>query len=128
MEPLKTIGAVTWVDLTIPDADGIRDFYKEVIGWKTMDIHMGEYNDYCMISPEDNVVRTGVCHEKGVNTGFPAAWIMYVNVVNLDLSMEAVKKGGGEIIIGPRNMGEKSKYCVIKDPAGAYLGLFEHGE
>ena len=93
MEPVKTIGAVTWVDLTIPDADGIRDFYKEVIGWKTMDIHMGEYNDYCMISPEDNVVRTGICHEKGVNAGFPPAWIMYVNVVNLDVSMDAVKKG-----------------------------------
>jgi len=128
METEKTIGAVTWIDLTIPDADGVRDFYKEVIGWKTMEVSMGEYNDYCMISPDDNVVRTGVCHERGMNAGFPPAWIIYVNVANLDASLEEVKKGGGEVINGPRKMGEKSRYCVIKDPAGAYLGLFEHGE
>ena len=126
METEKTIGAVTWADLTIPDGEGIRDFYKHVIGWKSMDVSMGDYNDYCMISPDDNVVRTGVCHEKGVNTGFPAAWIMYVNVADLDASMEAVRQGGGEIINGPRKMGETSRYCVIKDPAGAYLGLFQH--
>ena len=126
METEKTIGAVTWADLTIPDAEGVRDFYKQVIGWKSMDVSMGEYNDYCMISPDDNVVRTGVCHERGVNAGFPAAWIMYVNVADLDASMEAVRLSGGEIVNGPRKMGETSRYCVIKDPAGAYLGLFQH--
>ncbi|MEO6132325.1 MAG: VOC family protein [Saprospiraceae bacterium] len=128
METVKTIGAFNWMDLTIQDADGIRDFYKEVVGWKTMDIPMGEYNDYCMISPDDNVVRSGVCHEQGVNAGLPPAWIIYVNVKDLDSSIHAVKNGGGEIVNGPRKMGEKERFCVIKDPAGAYLGLFEHGE
>jgi len=128
LETDKTIGAITWMDLTIPGADEVRDFYKDVIGWKSMDVSMGEYNDYCMISPDDNVVRSGVCHEQGVNAGLPSAWIMYVNVADLDASMEAVKRGGGEIVNGPRKMGEKARYCVIKDPAGAYLGLFDHGE
>ena len=50
METEKTIGGGTWMDLTIPDADGVRNFYKEVIGWESMDVSMGEYNDYCMIS------------------------------------------------------------------------------
>ena len=128
MESDKTIGAVTWIDLTIPDATRIRDFYKNVVGWKTMDVGMGDYNDYCMISPEDNVVRTGVCHAQGVNAGIPSAWIMYVNVANLDESIEQVKKGGGEVVTGPRKMGEKARYCIIRDPAGAYCGLFDHGE
>ena len=34
-----------------PEADGLRDFYKNVVGWTTMDISMGDYNDYCMVSP-----------------------------------------------------------------------------
>ena len=127
METEKTIGAVTWVDLTVPEGDQVRDFYKDVIGWKTMDVSMGEYNDYCMLS-DDDVVRTGICHQRGVNKDIPSAWIMYVNVADLDASMEAVKKGGGEIVNGPRKMGDKARYCVIKDPAGAYLGLFDHGE
>jgi uncharacterized protein len=127
METEKTVGAVTWMDLTIPDADGVRDFYKNVIGWKTMEVSMGDYNDYCMISPDDNVVRTGVCHEKGTNAGIPPAWIIYINVANLDQSIEQVIKGGGAVVHGPRKMGEKARYCIIKDPAGAFCGLFDHG-
>ena len=128
MESEKTIGAITWIDLTVPNADGVRDFYKSVVGWNTMDINMGEYNDYCMASPSDNHVWAGICHAQGVNAGMPPAWIMYINVANLDESIAAVIKGGGEVVNGPRKMGEKARYCIIKDPAGAYCGLFDHGE
>ena len=99
-----------------------------MVGWTTSDISMGDYNDYCMASPEDGVVRTGVCHNRGANAGIPAAWIMYINVANLDDSIKAVVDGGGEVVNGPRKMGEKARYCIIKDPAGAYCGLFDHGE
>lgn len=128
METEKTVGAVTWVDLTVADGDKLRDFYKDVIGWQSIDVSMGEYNDYCMLSPDDNVVRTGVCHQRGVNTDIPSAWIMYVNVADLDKSIEAVKNGGGSVVNGPRKMGDKARYCIIQDPAGAYIGLFDHGE
>ena len=128
MEVDKTIGAITWFDLTVPDADHIRNFYKQVVGWKSMDISMGEYNDYCMVSPADDKVRSGVCHARGANASIPPAWIMYINVANLDESIAEVLKGGGEVVNGPRKMGEKARYCIIKDPAGAYCGLFDHGE
>ena len=26
-------GSIAWIDLTVPDATGIRDFYKDVVGW-----------------------------------------------------------------------------------------------
>jgi predicted enzyme related to lactoylglutathione lyase len=128
MEVDKTIGAITWMDLTIPNADGIRDFYASVVGWIPMDVIMGEYNDYCMMSPSDSVVRAGVCHELGANTGIPPAWIIYINVADLDKSIDQTIKGGGQVVHGPRTMGEKARYCIIKDPAGAYCGLFDHGD
>ena len=128
MEQDKTIGAVNWMDLTSADAEGIRDFYKNVVGWKAMDISMGEYNDYCMQSPDDDVVRTGICHSRGNNASIPPAWIMYINVANLDESIAQVISGGGEVINGPRKSGEKARYCIIRDPAGAYCGLFDHGD
>jgi uncharacterized protein len=128
MEIDKAIGAISWMDLTVPQAENLRDFYREVVGWKTSEIPMGEYSDYCMISPDDNVVRSGVCHAQGANAGIPAAWIIYINVANLDQSISEVIKGGGEVVHGPRKMGEKARYCIIKDPAGAFCGLFDHGE
>jgi predicted enzyme related to lactoylglutathione lyase len=128
MEVDKTIGAISWMDLTVSDAEGLRDFYKNVVGWKTMDISMGEYNDYCMISPDDDVVRNGICHARGSNASIPPAWIMYINVASLDDSIAQVINGGGEVVNGPRKIGEKARYCIIKDPAGAYCGLFDHGQ
>lgn len=73
-------------------------------------------------------MRTGICHQRGVNQDLPASWIMYINVADLDASLEAVTKGGGEVVNGPRKMGDRTRYCIIKDPAGAFVGLFDHGE
>ncbi len=128
MEADKTVGAITWMDLTIVDAEGVRDFYKQVVGWETTDISMGEYNDYCMSSPEDQKVRSGICHHRGSNQGIPPMWIMYINVADLNVSIEAVKNGGGEVVHGPRRMGDKARFCIIRDPAGAFAGLYDHGD
>jgi len=125
MEPDKTIGAVSWMDLTIDNAESIRDFYNNVVGWKAMDVGMGEYNDFCMLSPGDNEVRTGICHARGVNAGIPPQWIIYINVADLDESLDAAIKNGGQLVNGPRKMGE-ARYCIIQDPAGAVVGLFQH--
>ena len=35
-----TVGSIGWVDLTIQDANGIRDFYQKVVGWKSSPIAM----------------------------------------------------------------------------------------
>ena len=125
MEPDSTIGAISWMDLTVENADDIRDFYKSVTGWKSMDVGMGEYNDYCMLSPGDNQVRSGICHARGVNADIPPMWILYINVANLDESLSAAIHHGGQLVSGPRNMGE-SRFCIIRDPAGAVVGLFQH--
>ena len=42
-------GTISWSDLTIPNADAVRDFYSAVAGWKSMPIDMGGYSDYCMM-------------------------------------------------------------------------------
>ena len=122
----KTIGAVGWIDLTIENAADIRDFYRDVVGWSSQDVDMGDYQDYCMVSPENGEVQTGICHSRGMNTGIPSAWMMYINVADLEKSMAACQSAGGKILDGPRQMGESGKYCFIKDPAGAVCALFEH--
>jgi predicted enzyme related to lactoylglutathione lyase len=128
MEQDKTVGAVTWMDLTVPEADQVRDFYAAVTGWTPSPVPMGGYDDYCMASPEDNTVRSGICHAQGANAGIPPAWIIYINVADLDKSMEEVTSRGGEIVHGPRAMDPAARYCIIRDPAGAYCGLFDHGD
>lgn len=42
------IGSIGWLDLTVENADAVRDFYQEVVGWTTSGVDMGGYSDYCM--------------------------------------------------------------------------------
>jgi predicted enzyme related to lactoylglutathione lyase len=118
-------GAISWIDLTVDGAEAARDFYREVIGWKSDPVSMGEYDDYCMIGAGSNAPVAGICHARGVNADLPAQWLVYITVANLDQSIAACEGAGGEIIAGPKNMGNSGRYCVVKDPAGAVAALYE---
>lgn len=118
-----TPGQITWNDLTVPDAEPVREFYESVIGWKSSAVEMGEYSDYSMVDSAGNVVA-GVCHARGENAGIPAAWLMYVTVDDLDGCVDKCRASGGAVIDGPRKTGG-ARIAVIKDPVGAVLALYE---
>ncbi|MBN1154991.1 VOC family protein [candidate division KSB1 bacterium] len=121
----QQMGKIEWVDLTVENADEIKDFYKSVIGWRETSVRMDGYKDYNMVGKEVNEGVAGICHARGLNAGLPAAWLIYIVVENLNESMTRCRQLGGEVISGPRYMGYYGRYCVIKDPAGAVAALFE---
>lgn len=118
-------GSIGWVDLTVDNAEQIKIFYEDVIGFKSAAISMGEYDDYTMLSPGNNIPYAGVCNNKGNNKGLPPYWLVYFNVPDIEKSCKKVKELRGELLFEPKVMGGYGKYCVIKDPAGAYCALFE---
>ena len=75
------VGSLSWFDLTIPNAEEVRDFYSKVIGWKSEPVPMekGKYNDFNMIAPESDLTVTGVCHAQGVNKNLPPQWLLYLH-------------------------------------------------
>ncbi len=125
-ENKKDIGKIGWIDLTVPDAEKVKEFYSKVAGWKSDPVSMGDYNDYCMIPPDADVPVAGICHAQGVNKDLPPQWMIYITVENLDQSISACKGNGGEIIVDPKKMDDKSRYCIIRDPSGAVAALYEH--
>lgn len=122
------IGSIPWMDLTIENAEDVKDFYSKVIGWKAEPVSMGEYNDFNMISPTDNKVKTGICHARGSNAELPPQWLIYITVEDVDKSADACVKNGGSVISGPRELGGYGRFCVIKDPAGAVCALYTPAE
>lgn len=122
---MPELGTIGWVDLTVPDAEGVRDFYRDVVGWTPTDVAMGSYNDYAMVPPGAENAIAGVCHARGENAALPSQWLIYVYVENLDRSIAACQSRGGAVVAGPKSAGESGRYCVVRDPAGAHLGLFE---
>jgi len=119
------IGTIGWTDLTVPDADTLRDFYTSVTGWTSEPCEMGGYADYVMMSPATGQPVAGVCHARGTNAGIPPVWLIYITVEKLEVSMNRCVELGGKILVPPKAAGP-GRYCVIQDPAGACAGLFEH--
>jgi predicted enzyme related to lactoylglutathione lyase len=114
-------GMFVHLDLTVPDAPGMRDFYAAVIGWKPEPLQ----GDWIMLAPDGTPV-TGICHARGENADLPPQWLAYIAVDDLDASLAAARERGGEVVAGPKGEGESS-YAVIRDPEGAVLALIGRG-
>jgi predicted enzyme related to lactoylglutathione lyase len=116
-------GSIGWVDLTVPDAPKLRDFYAKVAGWRPQALKMDGYEDFSMLA-ESGDAAAGVCHARGANEALPPVWLIYIVVENVDESLEHCRKLGGKVIAPVRAAGG-SRYAVIQDPAGACCALWE---
>lgn len=124
MSERPAIGSIGWIDLTVPNAPEIRDFYQHVVGWKAEPVEMGgDYADFAM-GPQDGGPCAGVCHALGPNADMPAAWIIYIVVADIEASVGQCREHGGELVTEIKSMGE-ARYCVIRDPAGAIAALYQ---
>ncbi|MFT6871403.1 MAG: putative enzyme related to lactoylglutathione lyase [Roseivirga sp.] len=116
-------GTIGWIDLTVSNAENVKDFCAEVTGWKPEPVSMGDYNDYNMTA--NGEPKAGVCHKKGSNKDIPSQWMIYINAGNLDQSVAAVTENGGKLLSEIKSMGAYGRTCYIEDPAGAVCALFE---
>lgn len=119
-------GAVISTDLTVANADEVLAFYKQVIGWDseelTMEDEQGEYADYVVKDEAGNWVG-GICHKRGMNADLPPQWIVYVQVANIDESLQHCEASGGEVLKKVTAEDGSVQYALIQDPAGAVLAI-----
>ena len=125
MSDSTKVGTIAWTDLSVPDAEGIREFYSKVVGWTSDPVPMGDYSDFNMMPPGGDAPVAGVCHARGTNADLPPVWLVYIVVEDLEKSLEACTEGGGEVLVGPKGIGPGSAYAVIRDPAGAVSALYQ---
>ena len=120
----NTIGTVGWLDLTVDNANDVKDFYQSVIGWESSPVNMGDYDDYSMKSPSSGNDVAGICHKKGSNSDMPSQWMPYFIVGDIEASLQKVGEKGGKSLTPIKSYGE-SKFVVIQDPAGAVCALYQ---
>ncbi|MDK9699470.1 MAG: VOC family protein [bacterium] len=113
-------GSIVWHDLTVPNAEEVKNFYSAVIGWSARE----RDGDFEMTLPETDKAVSGVCYARGTNANLPPQWLLYVTVPSVPVACEQCVKLGGTIVDGPRRLGN-NMFCVLKDPAGAHIALIE---
>ncbi len=122
--PNTTPGQVGWLDITVPEADGLRDFYSAVVGWKADALSMGDYNDYTMTPANGADPVAGICHARGSNASLPPVWLPYFLVADAQQALDAAVSRGAEVL-KPLPQSGRYKFAVLRDPAGAPFALFE---
>jgi predicted enzyme related to lactoylglutathione lyase len=120
------VGQIVWADLTTNQADSLKEFYKDVLGWKEFPVAMkdGEesYNDYAMLIDEKEPAG-GICNQRGVNANIPPQWIMYVCVEDVDATLKIAIEKGGKLIHESKKSDGTLNYVIVQDPAGAVFGF-----
>lgn len=124
--PTPKHGLIGWVDLSVENATEVRDFYKKVVGWESTGFEMDGYDDYC-VHPEGADPVAGICHARGDNADMPRNhWLVYITVEDLDRAMATCVEQGGKVIRDARGAGG-GKFCLIEDPAGSVVALYQGG-
>ncbi len=124
MNDVTDVGKIGWIDMTVDDATGLRDFYRSVVGWETDDVDMGGYSDFVMKMPGSGDGVAGVCHARGSNADLPPGWLIYIIVADVEHSAAACTASGGKVIVEPRGLAG-GRFCVIEDPAGSVAALYQ---
>ena len=118
------VGKIGWIDMTVDDANGVRDFYKTVVGWGSESVSMGEYSDYAMTMPSSDEAVSGICHARGSNADLPSGWLIYIVVEDVEASAAACTENGGAVIVPMKELAG-GRFCVIRDPAGSAAALYQ---
>ena len=121
--PKPRFGKIDWIDLTIPEAEKVRDFYSDVVGREVVPEDMGGYEDYHMMIPgTDRAAAAGIIHCRGVNADLPPQWLIYITVEDVDECARKCEQARGKIVTGQRMMGH-SRFCVIYRPSTCFRFL-----
>jgi hypothetical protein len=124
MSTRPAVGTIAWRDLTVENAEKVRDFYVKVAGWRFEPVDMGGYSDFNMFAPGADNPVAGICFQRGQNMDLPSQWLMYIVVENLEAAARLCTDLGGQMVTAPSGMGP-GKFCVIRDPAGAVCALYQ---
>ena len=58
-------GLIEWTELTVKNAEQVRDFYSSVVAWKVEEVDMGGYRDFSMVNPSSGSPVAGICRARG---------------------------------------------------------------
>ncbi|MGH7662839.1 MAG: VOC family protein [Gemmatimonadaceae bacterium] len=115
-------GRFVWHDLMTSDVAKSLAFYKQLVGWTSRDVAMGEMGTYTMIAVDGRDIG-GVTPQLR-EAASPPHWLGYVTVDSVDAAVAVAKERGGTVHVPPTDIPDVGRFAVIADPAGAVTAPF----
>lgn len=116
---------VVWADLATPDDDRAAEFYRQLFGWTDVS-HLTDGGTFRTLEqdggPVASLYRLARVH---VDSGASAHWIPYVSTPDVAEAAARAVRHGGRIVVQPQHFPGLARVCLIADPTGAILGLWQ---
>ena len=103
-----------------------KKFYADLIGWKLTDQVAGGM-PYTMITPAGAEQPVGgMMQMEGAQfEGVPPHWMPYIAVDDIDAKAQKCTELGGTVKLPPTDIPDVGRFCVIADPTGAVISLYQ---
>lgn len=119
-------GVFCWVDLTTPDQDGAKAFYKGLFGWEADDRPIDIGGVYTMLQIEGHdVAGLGEMQPDMKAQGVPAFWTSYVKHDDADSVAAKISEAGGNLMLPPMDVMDSGRMTIGTDTAGAGFGVWQ---
>ena len=112
-----------WYDVMTRNMKGAEKFYKDVVGWTSMDL--GNPQQPYMLFLAGGRMVTGLMPIPPDAQGMPPMWSGYIGVDDIDAYVKKVEAAGGKVHRGPWAVPDVGRMAVAADPHGAGFMLFE---
>jgi len=118
-----------WVEIRTKDIEKTADFYEKLFGWEVIAKDLADGLDVWIFDTGDepriqNLRRGGIWLRPKDE---PLGVVVYIEVDNIDATLEKAKELGGKIVTPKTPQGPAFRACFT-DPDGNLFGLWEEKE
>ena len=112
---------VIYFEIAGKEGEKLNEFYTNVFGWKT---DVNPYGGTYMIQADGGI--HGHIFSESEEMGFNNHVTIYVEVDNLQSSLDQAENLGGKTLIPPQEIpGDNGAFAIFLDPSGNYIGLYK---
>jgi predicted enzyme related to lactoylglutathione lyase len=109
-------------EITGPDGAQIQDFYRSLFDWP-IDVQEAMGNYGLVAKGGEGGIGGGIGPSQ--EGGPPNSLTIYVQVDDLEASLDKVEKLGGKTVVPPTPIPNVGSFAMFSDPAGNTIGLFK---
>jgi len=109
-----------WNELWTDDTAAASEFYRQVVGYRTISIKDADGNAYEVMGRDQRPYASLV---KSPLPDVEPNWLAYVLVEDVDATARAALQAGGAVLLPPQKDGFNDDMAIIADPTGGVLAL-----
>lgn len=118
----KTPGIIGWSELLTPSKTTSVEFYSKLFGWNTEDMEMPSGDTYTIFKLGDRPIAGCFTPPEGAQV--PSMWLNYINVEDLDASVEKAQALGATVCTERKDI-PMGSFTVMADPHGSVFAFWQ---